>query len=100
MRGRVIVTTLSPAQLAEAMTVQARAASAEIQRLASVPLAPGETCVDRALETARHALALADAWEILETLAIAAEVEIDSPSPVSPADGSGVNVSRKGETVN
>ncbi len=69
MRGRVIVTHLSPPQLFEAMTHQARAATIAIQRLASEPLAPGETCVDRALETSRHALALADAFEILDALA-------------------------------
>jgi hypothetical protein len=69
MPPTVIVTNLSPGQLFVRALDTARTASAEITRLRSAPLAPGETLEDRTRSVAVHAHALAEAFDIIDALA-------------------------------
>lgn len=61
---------------------QADAAAHEIFELETLPLEPGETQLDRALLVSKHAVALAEAWAVIDSIMrngpISPEV---SPSP-------------------
>jgi len=82
---RVIITSLSPGQLFRHALDHARKASAEILRLKSAPLEPGETLNDRTLRVAGLAHELAEMFEIVDTLAAAAAADTE---PVSGANAS------------
>jgi hypothetical protein len=98
MKPQIIVTDMSPEELARHYLNIARGEAKAIQDLASRPLnvAAGETLVDRALLTARHAIVLADAFETLDaiTLMLAEAKRADAAAdsaPSQPSDHRGVS---------
>jgi hypothetical protein len=74
-----VITNLSIGELFAAAIHNARKATAEIDRLMSTPLEPGETITDRALVTSAHARVLAEAFSIVDSL-------VQAEMPDEPCD--------------
>lgn len=69
---------------------QARCARAEIIAIVAKPLAHDETIALRAVEVSRHAIALADAFGVIDEIANQRrDVRNDSPSQTAPSDPQG-----------
>jgi len=68
MPPNVLITDLSPAELLHRAVTNARRASTEIDKLSSTPLREGQTLQERLTRIADHALALAEAFTIVDAL--------------------------------
>lgn len=87
----VTVVHLTPGQMLTAMIDQARRASTHIMNLATTPLSVDETPGQRAMMVTKHAIALADAFAVIDLLTLSepniSPAVADENSGVSPLIG-------------
>jgi hypothetical protein len=91
MPPTIIITNMSPGELMSAAVDQANTAAREITELKTLPFEPGETKEDRMLLVMRHAFALAEAWQVIDTMARATTSSAISPSVVQGCAAEGTN---------